>query len=103
MRRTIALTISMLLLIAANASALPEGPPGATTGDDGTSFTGLALSTDAQLSTGAATTSVPIELPPGRREMKPNLALVYSSQAGPTPLGVGWDLPLGRIERSTRL
>jgi len=36
--------------------------------------------------------------------MEPELALVYSSHvAGAGPYGVGWDLPIGRIERSTRL
>jgi RHS repeat-associated protein len=103
MRRTTTLAVSMMLLVAVQALAIPEGPPGTTTGDDATPLKGLALSADAQLFTGAATTSIPIELPPGRREMTPNLALAYSSQNGHGPLGAGWDLPLGRIERSTRL
>ncbi len=33
--------------------------------------------------------------------MTPQLALQYSSGGGPSPFGYGWDLPLGRIERSS--
>jgi hypothetical protein len=35
--------------------------------------------------------------------MTPQLALQYSSAGGPSPFGVGWDLPIGLLERSTRL
>jgi RHS repeat-associated protein len=36
--------------------------------------------------------------------MEPKLALVYSSHVqGAGPYGVGWDLPIGSVERSTRL
>ena len=65
-------------------------------------FTGLASAPEANLFAGGATTSIPIEVPPGRGKITPRLALGYSSGAGPSPYGYGWDLRLGRIQRSTK-
>ncbi len=52
--------------------------------------------------TGAVATSIPITVPPGRNGMAPKLALVYFSQKGNGWLGVGWDLDMGAIQRSTK-
>ncbi|MBI5343478.1 MAG: VCBS repeat-containing protein [Deltaproteobacteria bacterium] len=52
--------------------------------------------------TGAATTSIPIEVPPGRNSMAPNLALTYLSQRGNGWVGVGWNIDMGAIQRSTK-
>ncbi|MEM9773874.1 MAG: hypothetical protein AAF902_04795, partial [Chloroflexota bacterium] len=57
---------------------------------------------------GAATYSYPIELPPGRNGLQPNIALSYSSnalngaikQAGSGRLGTGWSLPEIAVVRS---
>ncbi len=103
MRLRLALGLLLVLVARGDLLALPEGPPGATTGDGATAFAGLALSPDAQLATGTATASVAIDVPPGRNGMTPNLRLAYSSHGAAGPYGVGWDLPIGRIERSTRL
>jgi RHS repeat-associated protein len=51
---------------------------------------------------GSATYGVPIEVPPGRGGIAPNLALTYNSQAGNGWLGVGWNLDMGAIQRSTK-
>jgi hypothetical protein len=75
---------------------------GDRSGEGSTPFTGLAQAPEANLFTGALGTSIPIKLPPGRGHTTPKLALQYSSGGGPSPFGHGWDLPMGRIQRSTR-
>src|SRR3990172_2788183 len=42
------------------------------------------------LSTGAATINIPIEVPPGRLGIAPNISLTYNSYQKNGPLGVGW-------------
>ena len=67
--------------------------------------TGLIASGQApgtMLSTGAATYSIPIEVPPGRGNIAPNLSLTYNSYSGNSWVGVGWNLDMGAIQRSTK-
>jgi len=97
-----ALAGTWLFWSAVSVYALPEGPPGATSGDKGAALAGVDASAEVNAFTGAATISIPIEVPPGRNGMHPNLALSYSSHGGDGPVGYGWDLPIGRIERSRR-
>jgi RHS repeat-associated protein len=52
---------------------------------------------------GAASYSYPLRLLRGRSGMTPKLGLVYRSDAGSGPYGVGWSLEFGAIERSSIL
>ena len=52
--------------------------------------------------TGTATTSIPINVFPGRNGVQPNLQLTYASSNGNGWVGMGWKLELGAIERNTR-
>ncbi|HEV8562247.1 MAG TPA: SpvB/TcaC N-terminal domain-containing protein [Actinophytocola sp.] len=51
---------------------------------------------------GDARVSYPIEVPPGRAGIQPKLAVTYSSGAGDSWAGVGWDLPMQAITIDTR-
>ncbi len=75
---------------------------GDRSGEGATPFTGLAQAPEANLFTGALTTEIPIKVPPGRKGMTPQLSLQYSSSRGASAFGRGWDLPIGRVERSTK-
>lgn len=51
---------------------------------------------------GSANLSYPIELPPARNGMSPNLAISYNSDGGSGWLGEGWDLSVPSITVDTR-
>src|SRR5262249_13531058 len=61
-----------------------------------------AGSQSVSLFTGAFTYTYPIAVPPGRHGLQPDLKLVYNSQANNGWLGIGWDLSLPSIQRSTK-
>lgn len=48
---------------------------------------------------GAVSDSIPIIVPPGRRNVEPHLALTYSSQGGLGNTGLGWQLDTGCVAR----
>lgn len=56
----------------------------------------------ASIQTGAATYSIPISVSPGRLNLAPNLSLNYSSYQKNGWVGVGWNLDMGAILRSTK-
>ena len=51
---------------------------------------------------GAAMHAIPIEIVPGRNGIQPNLNLTYNSYQKNGWLGVGWDIDMGSIQRSTK-
>jgi Salmonella virulence plasmid 65kDa B protein len=60
-----------------------------------TSALAQSMTTAGQFSvteSGAATYSIPLQVPPGIAGMEPRLSLNYSSQGGNGLLGVGWSL-----------
>jgi len=63
---------------------------------------GLTTNIHPNLFTGTAGASIPIEIPPGRSGLQPNLVLTYNNRASNSWLGVGWSLEVGRIQRKTR-
>ena len=54
-----------------------------------------AVEGNGGVSGGAATYSIPIVIPPGRKGMQPNISLNYSSRSGNGIAGVGWSLSAG--------
>src|SRR5262249_43513358 len=53
-------------------------------------------------STGDAKLIYPIELPPGRNGLQPQLAIQYNSSRGNGWLGMGWELAIPSVEIDTR-
>src|SRR3989338_7955388 len=59
-------------------------------------------SSQPDLFTGRAASSIPIAVPPGRKGIQPALALAYASSSRNGWVGMGWSLELGYIEHSTK-
>ncbi len=96
----LAFCVSQVTIPAAEA-----GGPGTTTVSAGSAPAPAATVTESfqpDLFTGRATAGVPIGVPPGRKNLQPQLALSYSSSSRNGWLGVGWGLDMGFIERSTK-
>jgi hypothetical protein len=51
---------------------------------------------------GDARLSYPIEVPPGRQGLQPQVGAQYSSSAGNGWMGMGWDLPMQAVTIDTR-
>ena len=82
-------------------AASPEG--GDSSAPAMASFNSQILqSFQTDLFTGKASLSIPIQVPPGRGGMQPNLSLIYQSGGGNTWCGLGWMLDTGSISRSTK-
>jgi hypothetical protein len=95
---TRALALSILL-----ASPNLVGTPGwAKERDADISLPTNSATLEADPFTGSLNGGIPIDVPPGRHGMQPNLSLSYSSSNGTGWVGIGWKLEMGSIERSAR-
>jgi hypothetical protein len=52
--------------------------------------------------TGASTYKYPIEVPPGRAGIAPQITLTYNSQLRNGLAGVGWSFDMGSIQRKPK-
>jgi hypothetical protein len=80
----------------------PSGTPGSpmTLTESGSSQSGIStISFSVDDFTGAAHLNYPIIVPPGRDGLTPTLSLIYNSNNPNGWIGVGWDIPIGFIER----
>lgn len=100
--------VCVLCFLAAGFTAFAEDTGG---GDSGKSTGKVAISSSEasasdtplpDLFTGTMSYTIPLEVPSGRKGVDPGLALIYRSSNGNGWLGVGWELEMGTIERSTR-
>lgn len=87
----VALTVSLGMPVGAQTSGGGQGQ-----------FTAVGSAPEANFFSGSMSMSVPIDIPPGRDNTTPSLALTYASGSGPGVFGYGWNLPLGSIESSTK-
>ncbi|MFO0691311.1 MAG: SpvB/TcaC N-terminal domain-containing protein, partial [Myxococcota bacterium] len=91
---------ALVLVLAVACAPRPVGAMEGPGGGESNPFAALRTDASAQLFTGAAAVSIPILVPPGRKQTTPELALRYSSHAGLSFVGVGWSLPLGVLSRA---
>lgn len=101
---SIALAFSLVYISCATAAyaAEPAPPPISPSAMGGAFSSLMSESFKTDLATGAATLGIPIVVPPGRKNVQPNVALSYSSGNPNGVCGVGWSLPIAAIQRSTK-
>src|SRR5438445_6792291 len=86
-------SVLLVLSLVGHAAAQP---------DPNYSLEGFGVTPQPDLFTGTASTSTPIQVPPGRHGIQPALSLQYWSGNGDGWLGPGWKLEVGAIQRQTR-
>jgi len=79
-----------------------ETPPVPSPEEEDGAASGPLPELETVSNSGAAVYRMPIAVPPGRNGIAPDLYLTYNSRRRNGPAGVGWNLDLGAIQRSTR-
>lgn len=97
-----AVKLSVRLLLAVVVCSVRGSDALAGTGDDALSEREFLRASPRTSNVGSAVLSIPIEVPPGRRGMQPDLAFSYDSARKQSVFGHGWDIGLSVITRSTR-
>lgn len=101
--KLISVLIVAALLFSRSTGAEPQPLQPVSPSAIGGAFSSLmSESFKADLATGAATLNIPIVVPPGRKNVQPNIALSYSSNNPNGICGVGWSVPVSAIQRSTK-
>jgi hypothetical protein len=98
--KVISLIILATAVLAPVQQAFAAFGDGAPTIPNQTVFAGQAEAPKVEGSTGAFTQRVPLDIPPGRNGMQPDVALQYNSQNTVDGIvGYGWSLSIPYIER----
>lgn len=93
------LCVLSTIIAMASEPTPPAASPSAIEGAF-SSLMGESFKTD--LATGSSTLGIPIVVPPGRKNVQPNVSLSYSSGNSNGICGVGWAIPVSAIQRSTK-
>lgn len=102
--RLFTFTILLFSFLSVNGFAETDsgGQNPAQKGANDPSIGGGSGASTPDLFSGTMSYSIPIDVPPGRNGMEPKLTLHYSSSNGSSWLGMGWELEVGAIVRSTK-
>ena len=73
------------------------------TGGSGAGTSGISVPLPENfIFTGSTTYKIPIEVPPARQGIAPNISLMYNSYEKNGWIGIGWNLDIGAIQRSIK-
>lgn len=99
MKNTKVVVVSCALATLAAVPAAGDSRLNANSGN-ATPLSTSPLQSGVDVTIGAVLLEIPIEAPPGRNDMAPELMLSYSSATSQNGIaGYGWSIPLGLVER----
>ena len=101
-RFLIIMAIFLFIVSPSDALEQPSLPSVSPSAIGGAFSSLMSESFRTDLATGAATLGIPIVVPPGRKNIQPNISLLYSSNNPNGVCGTGWSIPISAIQRSTK-